>query len=268
MRWVMCLLAAVFMLRSAAAAQTDAPCARGAETECMLETIWGAASVLPAEKQARLTAPMLRLVALGDDAALLKSWEGRLGETLGPEPDYGNYARDAAAGVIAADGWTGFMQKARARTVPFHVGRPEIMGEGVRIADTPERAKDVIDLMFSLARPHETRGGRGDTFEQADFGHILSELAMERCDLAGFDRAVAMTAEPGALRYRIWRARITGASDGVRGAITDGATSDDTRHVRQAIDGYRAILKRGYCSAPPGLENTGEFPELNGPFAR
>ena len=49
-----------------------------------------------------------------------------------------------------------------------------------------------------------------ENFERGDFGHVLSELAMETCDLAMFDRAVQLTVEPDGLRYAFWRARITG----------------------------------------------------------
>lgn len=228
-------------------AAVGAPCPRDGEAACMVETIWAAAEVLPAEKRARLVQPMLHLVKAAPDKALLPAWEARLGEPIGPAPRSYEYAGEQAAFLLSDEGWDGFMQRARDRQAPFNIGRPEIMAAGVRQADTPKRAHDLMELMYSLARPNVSRGGGGDTFEQADFGHVLSELAMERCDLAAFDKAAAMTAKPDALRYSIWRARITGESEGLAPRILQDADADDTRHVRQAIEGYRAILTRGYC---------------------
>ena len=244
------------------------PCAPEGEAACMIETIWAAAEVLPAEKRSRLRQPLLHLVNAGRDAHLLSVWEARLGEPIGPAPRSYEYSGEQAAYLLREEGWDGFMQRARDRDVPFNIGRPEIMAEGVRQADSPARAREVMDLMFTLARPNVSRGGGGDTFEQADFGHVLSELAMERCDLEGFDKAAAMTAKPDSLRYMIWRARITGESADLAPRILQEADAEDTRHVRQAIDGYRAILKRGYCKRPEAPVQKDIFSERFMPITR
>lgn len=251
-----------------AMAAPGAPCPRDGEAACMVETIWAAAEVLPAEKRARLVQPVLHLVKTASDKKLLSTWETRLGEPISPAPRSYEYAGEQATFLLTDEGWDGFMQRARDRQAPFNIGRPEIMAAGVRQADTPKRARDLMDLMFTLARPNVSRGGGGDNFEQADFGHVLSELAMERCDLAAFDKAAAMTAQPDALRYTMWRARITGESDGLAPRILQQADADDTRHVRQAIEGYRAISTRGYCKRAEAPVQKDIFSERFMPIAR
>ncbi|HRK69101.1 MAG TPA: hypothetical protein PKY73_16215, partial [Hyphomonas sp.] len=74
------------------------------------------------------------------------------------------------------------------------------------------------------------------------------ERAMRDCDLAAFDRAAGLTTAPDALRYRLWRARITGGAGSLADTIRSGDGSNDTRHVRQALEGYGAILSLGYCA--------------------
>ena len=70
---------------------------------------------------------------------------------------------------------------------------------------------------------------------------------MRDCRLAEFYRAVALTAAPESLRYALWRARITGGAGALAPDIRAGDGSDDTSHVRQALEGYGAILSLGYC---------------------
>ncbi len=72
---------------------------------------------------------------------------------------------------------------------------------------------------------------------------------MEDCDLAGFDRALPLTLEPEGLRYAFWRARITGEGAALAGRLRREGDGEDSRHVRGALEGYGAILQRGYCPA-------------------
>ena len=216
----------------------------------MLEAAWTATGALPEKKQARLK-PLFAPLALAlKDEASKKVWDARLGETeLDVEgPDY---VRRTAETAIREYGWEGFLQRARDGLAPLHMGRPEIMGAAIDLApDTKQRAQ-IIEMMFSLAGTADRRMISGisvNAFERADFGHVLADRMMRDCRLAEFDRAAALTTAPDALRYRLWRARITGGAgslaDDIRAADTDG----DTSHVRQALEGYGAILTLGYCA--------------------
>ncbi|MEO1100650.1 MAG: hypothetical protein AAFW65_02270, partial [Pseudomonadota bacterium] len=97
------------------------------------------------------------------------------------------------------------------------------------------------------------------SFERDMLAHGLAEAAMRRCELDRFDRARSMTQGPDSLRYEFWRARITGDVSYVTPRIAAEAERDDTRFVRQALEGYRAILEHGYCGAgqvvPAGTDN-------------
>ena len=104
-----------------------------------------------------------------------------------------------------------------------------------------------MDAMFDLAGPPQAASGLDRSFEQADFGYALAELSMEACDLATFDRAVALTADPDSLRYALWRRRIAGEAGALANRIRNDADPGDTHHVRTALDGYGPILQLGYC---------------------
>gem|GEM_PF-278477 len=217
------------------------------EATCMFAAIWEAAEILPPEKQARVQAAFLETVGRSGDAALLQSWQSRLGAParhLAPQVDY---AGQQAESVVAESGWSGFEQRARAGAAPFNIGRPEIMAAGVRLATEVATQRRLIDAMFDLAQTKVTRGGLGDDFEKGDFGHVLAELSMQRCDLVGFDRAVALTAAPNSLRYGLWRSRIIGNAGQLAVRIRSEADADDTRHVRNALEGYGPIAALGYC---------------------
>ena len=103
--------------------------------------------------------------------------------------------------------------------------------------------------MFALAGPPQPGVQPLENFERGDFGHVLSELAMETCDLAAFDRAVQLTVEPAGVRYAFWRTRITGGAVTLVSRLRAEGRTKDTTHVREALEGYGAILERGYCPA-------------------
>ena len=213
----------------------------------MFTAIWEAAGVLPPEKQARVQPVFLETVGQAGDAGLLRSWQSRLGAPAHHRTPQIDYAGQQAKAVVAETGWRGFEQRARAGAAPFNIGRPEIMAAGVRLASDPVIQRRLIDAMFDLARTKVTRGGLGDDFEKGDFGHVLAELAMQRCDLASFDQAVALTPAPGSLRYALWRSRITGNAGQLAARIRTEADADDTRHVRNALEGYGPVAALGYC---------------------
>ena len=72
---------------------------------------------------------------------------------------------------------------------------------------------------------------------------------MMRCDLPHFDQATALVDAPSSLRYAYWRARIKGSLGDLLTRSRNSQETDDTRHVRQILDGYRAIQTMGYCAS-------------------
>lgn len=233
----------------AGASAQGAACPAKREAACMLEAAWTAAEALPEKKQARLEplfAPLALKLTDPKDRAV---WDARLGET-GIDLAGTDYVRQTAETAIRDYGWETFLQRAREGLAPLHMGRPEIMGAAIDLApDTKQRAR-LIEMMFSLAAAPDSRMISGisvNAFERADFGHVLAEQMMRDCRLAEFDRALALTAAPDALRYALWRARITGGAGVLAPDIRAGDGTDDTSHVRQALEGYGAILSLGYC---------------------
>ena len=223
-------------------------CEGAEETACMLDAIWSAASVLPSDKQTRLARPFLEVVSMSRDVALKRAWRSRLAV---PEPRQTTdtpYATEKARMALAEGDWDAFLRDARSGGRPFNIGRPEIMAAGARLAPNETVRRRVIETMYELAGPRQRASGLDRAFEQADFGYALAELAMEACDLAEFDRAVALTADPDSLRYELWRHRITGNAGVLASRIRREADADDTHHVRTALEGYGAILQRGYCA--------------------
>jgi hypothetical protein len=236
-------------LGAAGAASAEACPAGAREAPCMLEAAWAAAEAVPATKQERLK-PLFAPLALGlKDAKAKAVWEARLGET-GIDVEGTDYVRRTAETAIREYGWEGFLQRARDGLAPLHMGRPEIMAAAIELApDTKQRAR-IIAMMFDLAGAADRRVISGisvNAFERADFGHVLADRMMRDCKLADFDRATQLTTAPDALRYRLWRARITGGAGALADDIRVGDGSDDTSHVRQALEGYSAILSLGYC---------------------
>jgi hypothetical protein len=233
----------------AGASAQGAACPAKSEAACMLEAAWRAAEALPEKKQARLKPLFAPLVLKLTDPKARGLWDARLGET-GIDVAGTDYVRQTAETAIREYGWETFLQRARDGLAPLHMGRPEIMGAAIDLApDTKQRAR-LIEMMFSLAGTPDSRRISGisvNAFERADFGHVLAERMMRDCRLAEFDRALALTAAPESLRYALWRARITGGAGALAADIRAGDGSDDTSHVRQALEGYGAVMALGYC---------------------
>lgn len=227
----------------------QADCTGAAEANCMLEAAWAAASLLPADKQARLK-PAFAETARGlKDEMLASRWQTRLGQMPAREPAP-DFAREQAQAAIAAYGWEGFFQKARRAETPLNMGRPEIMAAAIDLAPNPMERLRLIDMMFSFAgvpKPGTTGQFSQDDFERASFSHVLAEQMMEDCKLDEFDRARDRTAAPESIRYELWRARMTGGAGKLAPKIRQGDGSDDTTFVRHVLEGYGPILARGYC---------------------
>ena len=242
------LWAAPAQARPAEAAASACPAKD--EAACMLDAAWTAALLLPPEKLDRVKPLFAPLVLQLPGSRLAGRWDERIGDT-GVDVPGRDYVRQTAETAIREYGWDGFLERARAGAAPLHMGRPEIMGAAVDLAPGASQRAQLIELMFSLAgpsKPDRIGGFSDDDFERADFGHVLAERMMRDCKLAGFDRAVALTNAPDALRYRLWRARITGGAGSLAQEIRNGDASGDSRHVRQALEGYGPILTLGYCA--------------------
>lgn len=225
-------------------------CPPAGEAACMLDAAWTAALLLPEEKRERvkpLFAPLvLKLTAPKDRAR----WDQRIGDTPVDMPE-ADYVQHTAETAIREYGWDTFIQRARDGAAPLHMGRPEIMAAAIDLAPDGRQRAQLIELMFTLAGPSQpgrTGGFSDDDFERADFGHVLAERMMRDCRLGEFDRATALTNAPGALRYKLWRARITGGAGALAPDIRAGDDTEDSRHVRQALEGYSPILTLGYCA--------------------
>lgn len=221
----------------------------------VLEEIWQASFLLPEDKRARLTRPMLETVTASGDAALLKDWETRLGARApaGPDTYYQSMAQPGFD-LLEAEGESRFVRRVRSGAPPFNIGRPQILSAMAIETQDAALADRIMTEMNALVH-----GSAGDgSFERDMLAHGLTEAAMRRCDLERFDRARSRTQDPDGLRYMFWRARITGDLSYVTPRISAEAECDDTRFVRQALEGYRAILEQGYCSAvqvvPPGTD--------------
>ena len=215
----------------------------------MLEAAWTAAEALPETKTERLKPLFAPLALQLTDPKARAVWEARLGDT-GIDVAGTDYVRQTAETAIREYGWETFLQRARDGLAPLHMGRPEIMGAAIELApDTKQRAR-ITGMMFTLAGGPDSRTISGisvNAFERADFGHVLAERMMRDCKLAAFDRAVAMTSAPDSLRYGLWRARITGGAGMLAPDLRAGGGTDDTSHVRQALEGYGAVMALGYC---------------------
>lgn len=210
----------------------------------ILEEIWQATFLLPEDKRARLTRPMLETAAASGDAALLSHWEARLDAraSAGPDTYYQSMAQPGF-NVLQAKGEATFLRRVRSGAPPFNIGRPQILSAMAIETSDDTLARRIMNEMDGLMRASDRDGG----FERDMLAHGLAEAAMRRCDLTRFDRARSVTQDPGSVRYAFWRARITGQVASVTPRIQAEAEREDTRFVRQALEGYRAILEHGVC---------------------
>ena len=226
-------------------AEVEPGCA-GSEAACVLEAAWAAALVLPQEKQARLKPLIVSMAAQAEGAQLMQLWADKLSVApVGPAQqmsDYPDFGWNNASEILATSGVDGLIRFAKEKRAPLHYGRSDaLLSAGKRmVAERPDAATRLNDALFDLA-------ATASDFEKPDLANAAAELAMHRCDLVRFDRAAAMTLAPNNLRYAFWRARMTGNAGGLASRVRAEADAEDTRHVRQVLDGYRAIVELGYC---------------------
>ena len=224
----------------------SAACPPEDEAACMMEAIWEAAGRLPPDRRTRVLPEFATLISALPDPAMRAAWTARTGGASAPVrgPDY---ALMTAREVIAAHGWDGFIDRAVHASPPLNTGRPEIMAAARALAPDRKASEDLTSLMFSLAgSPEPARAGRA-MFEQADFGHVLAEAMMQECRGDLFAAARRFTSAPDSIRYRLWSARISGGAGRLAGSVRLGDGTNDTAFIRQAIEGYRPVLERGYC---------------------
>lgn len=236
----------VGLMVPAALAQTVCPAGQG-EAPCMLDAAWTAAQDLPEKKLDRVKPLFVPLALKLADPRAQAVWDARLGDT-GVDVEGADYVRQTAETAVREYGWEGFLERARAGLAPLHMGRPEIMGAAIALAPDAKQRARLVQMMFDLAgAPVKSAKVSGQDFERGDFGHVLAERMMRDCKLADFDRAVALTAVPDALVYRLWRTRITGGAGALTQEIRAGDGGEDTSHVRQALEGYAPVMSLGYC---------------------
>lgn len=203
-----------------------------------------AVDMLPQAKRARLDAEIAALEAQ-------IAGEVRPANTQLAYPDYG---WEAARLLVSSGGVDRLIMTARQKSGALRYGRAEALHAAgsraagfhqddeaaQRLAMTSGAAEKLNDELLSLARSAEA-------FERGDLAHAAAMLAAERCDLSRFDAARAMTLAPDALRYKFWRARITGDRVGLPEAIMLAADSEDSGAARQAIDGITFLVEHGAC---------------------
>ena len=233
---------AFFSLSWSAHAQAVSP--ERSEASQVLQAAWGAALVLPEEKQVRLAPTFLEIASLSGDPQLLAFWEQRFGQEMAPinaSPDYG---WQPAEPILQQGGVEALISLAQRRAAPLSFGRSDaLLAAGKRLhATDPASAQRLNEALLDLART-------ASSFERPILAHAAAELAMTRCDISTFGLAEMSTTAPGNLRYAFWRSRIDGSALDILARVRAIETDKDTREVRRVLEGYRAIQERVYCHA-------------------
>lgn len=230
-----------FVLATASAQSVEA--CQTSEASCVLDAAWSAALELPQDKQARLASAFLEVANLADDRSIAEKWAKRFGVENTPSRDaYPDFGWASAEPVIKANGVEGLIQQAKAKQGDLSIGRADaLLAAGRKLhADKPDEAKAINAALVDIAMS-------ASDFEKPTLAHAAAELAMIRCDVPALDRALLMTDAPSNLRYAFWRARIEGGALALLTRVRSEASDSDTRHVRQVLDGYRAVLEFGTC---------------------
>lgn len=237
--------AILFLCLSLTGAHADGPNKTRSEAGKVLQAAWSAALVLPDEKRARLSSAFLEIAVLSEEPDLIAHWESRLGQRAEPLTPYPDYGWELAAPILAMGGVDALIDRAKRRADPLTYGRADaLLAAGKHLAnDDPDGARKLNQALFDYIQS-------ASSFERAVLGHAAAELAMVRCDAVLLDRAIGFTSAPGSLRYAFWRARIKGNASSLLERVRALESDDDTRDVRQVLEGYRAIQELGYCGQP------------------
>ena len=241
--WASFLLA-IWVSFGASAQSIDTDSSEASE---ILQAAWGAALILPEEKQKRLAPAFLEIAMRSGDKALVSVWESRFqrsAEALTPHVDYG---WQTAKPILQEGGVKALINLANRRAAPLSFGRSDaLLAAGRKLyASQPADARKINEAMLELI-------SSASSFERPVLSHAAAELAMIRCDARTFGLAEMSTTAPGNFRYAFWRARIEGNALDLLDRIRAIETDQDTREVRRVLEGYRAIQEFGYCSAPNG----------------
>lgn len=241
-RLILSLLAA---LSVAVGALADTGDSERSEADQVLQAAWGAALILPTDKQARLAPAFLEIASLSGETRLLQFWEQRLGQSYAPQPTYPDYGWQIAEPILQRGGVRALIDTANRRAEPLSFGRADaLLAAGKHLTKArPEEALQINQALLDLTRS-------ASQFERVILAHAAAELAMTRCDVAMFDEAERATTSPGNLRYAFWRARMSGDVSHLFSRVRAIDRDDDTREVRRVLEGYRAIQELGYCPTP------------------
>lgn len=237
--------ACIYFVMPGALARAEPGC-DGSEAACVLQATWGAALVLPDEKLERIKPLIVSMASRVGEPELVRFWADKLsispGDGQKAQSTYTDFGWQNASKVIGEYGVDGLIRFAKEKRAPMNFGRGDsLLAAGKRLAkDQPAQAKRLNTALLDLIRS-------ASAFEAPELAHAAAELAMHRCDLQMFDKATALTNAPNNMRYAFWRTRMTGNSAGLHGRVLADADAEDTRHVRQVLDGYRAIVDLGYC---------------------
>ena len=211
---------------------------------CILEAAWGAALILPQDKQTRLHDLFIETAAMTGDAALLAYWSNRFDRAPKPEPERtsANYGWQTAEPILQQSGVAGLIAKAKGREAPLHFGRGDVLlAAGKHLVQTqPDSAARLNQALLSLLLS-------ASDFEQPMLADAAAELAVHRCHSADFEEAMQFVDTPQNFRYTFWRARLSGNLGELPRQIRAQAIEEDTRHVRQVLEGYQLILGQGFC---------------------
>lgn len=218
--------------------------ARAQDLACWTET--GLAALLRCTEEAMLALPQDKRAQLEDEVARTAG-KIRSDAPMAQSNDYPDYGLEAAKALMADGGADNLIRAAREKSGALRYGRAEaLLAMGTEAAklgpgNDSGLARRLSGELLSLAR------SAGD-FERGDLAHAAAQLAAYRCDKAAFDQAMTMVMAPDAIRYEFWRARIMGDRARLPAAIISGASADDTRHARQALEGIGMLADLGECS--------------------
>lgn len=212
---------------------------------CILEAAWGAALLLPEDKQQSLIPVFVDTAAVAGDPALLSHWQSRLDTDapLSPAASYPDYGWQVAEPILKARGASGLIALARSRQPPLNFGRTDVLlSAGLRMsASRPGVAAQMNKALLDLIQD-------ASDFEKPSLAQAAAHLAAYRCDSSSFEAALRHVDTPENLRLAFWRARLDQNLQALPDRIRNQAIESDTRHVRQVLDGYRLILEQGFCT--------------------
>lgn len=240
MKWLISLAFATCF--GAAASIAQAPSCAKSEAACVLDAAWSAALILPDEKRARLAQPFLEIANLSGEANLVTFWEDRFDQATRAIAAYPDYGWEKAEPILTSKGIDALISIAERRAAPLSFGRADVLlAAGVKLRD--ENPPGSLKLNSALLGMIKT----ASAFEKPNLAHAAAELAMARCDTRRLADAIAFTDAPDNLRYAFWRKRVSGDALSLLSRVRAIDNDQDTRDVRRALDGYRAILEFGYC---------------------